>query len=150
MSDEISAYVSETGASGFAVRIVTGRHSLTGDEPVAMGGADLGPNPYQLLASALGECTAMTVRWVARQKNWPLEKVSVMVTHRKGVAEGRTGKTDLFDKAVTLEGPLLTQEQRTSLLDAATKCPVQRTLEGQVTITTMTGIDLSTPSDLPA
>ena len=40
--------------SGFAQEISAGRHRLTADEPVADGGGDTGPSPYDLLLAALG------------------------------------------------------------------------------------------------
>ena len=137
MTDIVSATVTETGESDFAVRITTGRHSLTGDEPADMGGKDLGPSPYQLLASALGECSTMTVRWFARQQKWPLDHVATEVSHRKGEVEGRPGKVDIFTKTVTIRGDALTDEQRARLLDVAAKCPVHRTLENGAHITTV-------------
>ena len=143
MSDEISAHVTETGASRFAVRIEVGGHALTGDEPATNGGADLGPSPSQLLAAALGECTAMTVRWYAERQKWHLEHVAVDVTHQKETAKGRAGKTDVFRKVLHIRGPALTEEQRRKLIDVAAKCPVQRTLEaGSIIMTEATSADL--------
>jgi putative redox protein len=75
--------VSERGTGAFAVSIQAGRHSLVGDEPLAVGGDDLGPSPYELLLAALGECTVMTLRMYARQKRWPLENTHVTLTHGK-------------------------------------------------------------------
>jgi len=138
MSDQVQASISETGASPFSVRIETGGHVIVGDEPPTMGGADLGPAPYQLLAAALGECTAMTVRWYARQKGWPLEHVAVEITHGKEATEGHPGKTDLFRKTVHLRGDL-TPEQHRALIDIAGKCPVHRTLEATPLIVTIDG-----------
>ena len=136
MTDEISAHVTETGASRFAVRIDVGGHAIIGDEPTANGGADLGPSPFQLLAAALGECTAMTVRWYAERQKWPLDHVAVDVTHKKEIVEGRDGKTDVFRKVLQIRGPALDEEQRGKLFDVAAKCPVQRTLETSSTIIT--------------
>jgi putative redox protein len=76
-----TAHIVETGDSVFAVSIDVSGHQLIGDEPADQGGANLGPAPYDLLLAALGECTAMTVRWYARQQNWPLERVEVTLTH---------------------------------------------------------------------
>jgi len=137
-----AAEIRETGQSVFAVEIKVSGHTLTGDEPPESGGGNLGPSPYDLLTAALGECTAITVRWYARQKNWPLEHVAVSVTHRKTdtasvpEAEGRSGVIDLFEKTVTIKGASLTPEQKQKLLDVAAKCPVQRTLEGRPVIRT--------------
>jgi putative redox protein len=137
MADEVhTAHVSETGASPFAVAITVAGHTLTGDEPVDAGGQDLGPAPYDLLTAALGECTAMTVRWYARQQEWPLEHVEVTLTHRKGGEGAASPRQDVFTKTIRLTGDALTAEQRAKLLDVAAKCPVQRTLEGTPLIRT--------------
>lgn len=133
------AHVTETGESAFAVRIEVSGHVLTGDEPVDVGGADLGPAPYDLLLAALGECTAMTVRLYARQKGWPLDHVSVSLTHRKGGVAGQPVWTDNFTKTVHLHGDALSDEQRARLIEVAGKCPVHRTLENAAVIATIEG-----------
>lgn len=137
MSELVTAHISETGASPFAVLIETGKHRLTGDEPGDMGGADLGPSPYQMLTAALGECTAMTVRWFARQQEWPVEHIGVEVTHRKDNVDGQAGLVDIFVKLVEIRGDALSAEQRVRLLEVAAKCPVHRTLEHGSHITTI-------------
>lgn len=128
------AHIVETGESPYAVDISVSGHRIKGDEPVSFGGGNLGPAPYDLLLSALGECTAMTVRWYAIQQKWPLEKVEVKLSHQKIDAssipegEGKSGKIDVFEKQITIYGDSLTDEQRKKLYDVAAKCPVQRTL----------------------
>jgi putative redox protein len=133
------ATVSETGQSPFAVRIEMGEHLLIGDEPVAMGGGGLGPSPFDLMTAALAECTAMTVRWFARQQDWPLEHVEVTVDHARKLAVGASVPVDVFDKTIFIRGSRLTAEQRARLMDVAAKCPVQRILEGVPSITTRAG-----------
>ena len=128
--EKLSAYVTETGESIFAVDIKVSGHSIKGDEPVDAGGKNLGPSPYDLLLAALGECTAMTVRWYAKQQNWPLEKVEVKLTYQK------LDKVDVFKKEVIVHGAALTPEQHKKLVDVAAKCPVQRTLESNIVIRT--------------
>ncbi len=130
MSDETTAQISENGNSDFAVTIAVSGHTIIGDEPESKGGKDTGPAPYDLLTAALGECTAMTIRWYAKQKNWPLDKVDVTVTHRKD------NKTDIFTKSITIHGDRLSDEQRQKLMEISAKCPVQRTLEGTPVIQT--------------
>ena len=125
----ISAKVAETGESAYAVDIEVSGYHLKGDETAPAGGG-LGPAPYDTLLAALGECTAMTVRWYALQQKWPLKKVEVNLTHHK------EGRQDVFEKTITLHGNALTTEQRTKLIDVAAKCPVQRTLEGTPVIRT--------------
>jgi putative redox protein len=127
----ISAHVEESGESAYAVTISVSGHTIKGDEPVSFGGGNLGPAPYDMLLAALGECTAMTVRWYALQQKWPLEKVEVKLTHQK------IDKVDTFEKQVIVHGDQLTPEQRKKLVDVAAKCPVQRTLQSDVIIRTL-------------
>jgi putative redox protein len=142
-SKEISAIIRETGESVFAVSIDVSGHRIAGDEPVDAGGKNLGPSPYDLLLAALGECTAMTIRWYAQRQKWPLEKVEVRMTHHKrevsgtSEAEGKGGKIDVYSKEITLHGSELTKEQRDKLIDVAGKCPVQRSLLATPVIRTM-------------
>jgi putative redox protein len=123
--------VAETGESTYAVSIDVNGHTLKGDEPKSFGGRNLGPAPYDLLLAALGECTAMTIRWYALQKKWPLDKVEVKLMHQK------IDKVDTFEKHITVYGDQLTEEQRKKLVEIAAKCPTQRTLEGKVAIRTL-------------
>ncbi|NCT13343.1 MAG: OsmC family protein [Rhodobacterales bacterium] len=134
--------VSEAEASGFRQDIVVaGRHQLIADEPVAMGGTDLGPSPYQLLAAALGACTTMTIRLYARRKGIPLAYVSCDVSHDRCHTEDcedcdkGQAKVDVFHRVIRLEGDL-NDDQRASLLAIADKCPVHKTLHGQALIRT--------------
>lgn len=130
------AFVKETKESAYAVDIEVSGYHIKGDEPESVGGDGLGPAPYDILLAALGECTAMTVRWFAIQKNWPLDKVSVDLTHHKEKSESGLGHRDVFTKKIILDGHQLTHEQRSKLVEIAAKCPIQRTLEGTPTIQT--------------
>ncbi len=133
--------VTETGEGKFRQAIVIGPHRLVADEPLSVGGEDAGPSPYDLLLSALGACTAMTVRLYADQKKLPLERVSVSLTHAKihaadcAECETREGKVDQIERVLTVEGPL-DEAVRHKLLEIANKCPVHRTLHSEVTIPT--------------
>lgn len=133
--------VAEAGEGRFAQLIAAGRHRLRADEPATAGGDDSGPGPYDLLLSALGACTAMTVRMYAEQKKWPLERVTVDLKHDKVHAadcadcETKEGKIDKIERVLTLEGKL-DDTQRARLLEIANKCPVHRTLHGEVWIPT--------------
>ena len=126
--------------TGLRQEISAGRHTLVADEPLPEGQDD-GPNPYELLLSALGACTSMTVRMYAEQKKLPLRRVSVELAHDKVHAadcaecETREGKIDKIERVMTLEGDL-DDAQRQRLLEIADKCPVHRTLHSEVWIPT--------------
>jgi uncharacterized OsmC-like protein len=127
--------------SGFAQRIAAGPHRLRGDEPKSVGGTGTGPSPYDFLLAALGSCTSMTVGMYARQKKWPLERVTVWLRHSKIYAadcaecESKEGMLDRIERDVRFKGPL-TAEQRSRLLEIANKCPVHRTLTSEINIRT--------------
>jgi len=136
--------VRATGEGRFQQEIIAGRHRLLADEPPSVGGADTGPDPYGLLLSGLGACTAMTLRMYADRKKLPLAGVSVELRHAKVHAEdcddceGKDRKVDRIDRVLHLEGEL-TDEQRDRLLQIADMCPVHRTLESVVQIRTELG-----------
>jgi uncharacterized OsmC-like protein len=128
-----------------------GRHAITADEPVDLGGDDAGPNPYELLLGALGTCTSMTVLMYARRKGWPLEGVEVRLTHSRIHAadcadcEQKDGYLDHVEKEILLRGPL-SAEQVDRLGEIAEKCPVNRTLH-QAIHTSQTVRAAGGPSD---
>ena len=128
-------------AAGFAQEVLIGSHQLTADEPIAAGGTNSGPSPYDLLLAALGSCTSMTVALYARRKSWPLEHVTVWLRHSKMHAsdcaecETQMGKIDRIERDIHFAGSL-TAEQRSRLLEIANMCPVHRTLTSEVQIKT--------------
>lgn len=127
--------------SGLTQEITIGPHRLVADEPLAVGGTDKGPGPYDLLIAALGTCTSMTISLYARRKQWPLEAVTVRLRHSKIYAvdcencETKDGKLDRIEREVELHGAL-NEEQRARLLDIANKCPVHKTLTSEIDIRT--------------
>jgi putative redox protein len=128
-------------AARFAQTIDAGRHHFISDEPIDAGGADSGPSPYDLLLSALGSCTSMTLGVYARRKQWPLESVTVRLRHSRVYAtdcaecETKEGMLDHIELEIQLVGKL-TEEQRTKLLEISRKCPVHRTLVSEINIHT--------------
>jgi putative redox protein len=141
-ADGDQVIVTETGRGLFQQSIQAGRHRLMADEPVAVGGLDSGPNPYDFLLAGLGACTAMTVRLYAQRKSLPLERVTVRLRHNKihaedcATCETKQGMLDRIERTIHFEGEL-DSAQRGKLLEIADKCPVHRTLTSEVEIRTL-------------
>lgn len=118
--------------------IYSDKHHLLADEPAEHHGhgSDQGFDPYELLMASLGACTSMTIRMYANHKGWPLDAVEVKLQHQKiheDDGAGGTRAVDQLTRTVNVRGAL-TQEQRDRLLDVANKCPVYRTLTGQLRV----------------
>jgi putative redox protein len=130
-----------TGKKGFQTEVIAGGHRLLADEPVSVGGADTGPNPYDYLVASLGACTSMTLRMYADRKKWPLEAATIRLRHKKVHAEdceeceAKSGTVDVIEREIDLDGDL-DQEQRQRLLEIADRCPVHRTLHSRIEVMT--------------
>lgn len=113
----------------YRAEIRNGRHELTADEPLQLGGGDAGPTPDELLEAALASCTAITLRMYANRKEWPVTEINVAV-----YLERKEDKT-FFTRNIQIEGAIdETQQER--LLQIAKACPVSKTLSGPITINT--------------
>jgi putative redox protein len=119
--------------------ISAGPHTFFADEPASAGGDDSGPDPYELMLSALGVCTSMTLLMYARRKNWPLDGVEVRVGHHRDYNRDcaecaeHPMQIDHIERSITLRGAL-DEAQRQRLLEIAEKCPVHRTLTGTIQV----------------
>lgn len=128
-------------AGSLRAEVMAGRHGFVVDEPVSVGGTNCGPTPYDLLAASLGACTAITLRLYAQRKNWPLDTVAVHLGHQKRHAEDceacadPKAKLDHISREIELTGRL-DAAQRERLMEIAEHCPVHKTLQGGVDIST--------------
>jgi putative redox protein len=133
--------VRETRNSKFQQSVSIGPHRMLADEPVAAGGEDSGPGPYDFVLAGLGACTSMTLRLYADRKSLPLERTTVTLKHSRihaldcAECETKAGMLDQIDLVIAMEGDL-DAEQRKRLLEIADKCPVHRTLTSEVHIVT--------------
>ncbi len=142
VSHETGVTVLESGDGRFQQFVHAGPHRLLADEPVAVGGTDTGPSPYDFVSIGLAACTSMTLRMYAERRKMPLGRITVRVTHGKihaedceDCAEGFVGKIDRFERHIAIEGDY-DEESRAKILEIADKCPVHRTLDGRSAIVT--------------
>ncbi|MQC27242.1 MAG: OsmC family peroxiredoxin [Chloroflexi bacterium] len=124
------------------VEINAGTHRLIADEPVAVGGEDQGPNPYDLLLASLAACKIITVQMYAKRKGWPLEGVEVSLSTRKVHARDceecdsdPDARVDLIEAEIRFNGDL-DAAQLERLTEISTRCPVHRTLTSETVIRT--------------
>ncbi len=131
----------ETAEGKFLQNVTTASHQFLADEPKAIGGKDIGPNPYDFLLASLGTCTSMTIKIYADFKKIPLEGVRIELEHgREHAADCENCETskpmiDVIDRSIELIGDL-SEEQREKLIVIADKCPVHRTLENHIEVRT--------------
>ena len=131
--------VRATLQGSFRTNLEIGKHRLLADEPIAAGGTNEGPTPYDLLASALASCTAMTIHFYARREKYPLTAVDLTVTHDRMHAkdcaecESKEGFIHRFEVKIKLAGDL-TEAQRSKLLEIAGRCPVAKTLQNPIKV----------------
>jgi putative redox protein len=111
----------------FTHDVRAGSHTITVDEPVANGGDDLGPSPQELLAAALASCTAVTMEMYAQRKGWDTSGLAVDVQY----TPAERGCPTKFELVLKMPAHL-DEEQIERLKVIAAKCPVHRTLEGEV------------------
>jgi len=136
---EAGRVVVRGGREPYRVTAGSDDHVWIADEPDSVGGGNAGPDPYELLLSSLGACKAITVRMYADRKGWPLHETRIRLAHSRVHAEDceecatGEGKVDRIDVDVDVRGPL-SDGQREKLLEISGKCPVHRTLEGEIEI----------------
>ncbi|HXD30225.1 MAG TPA: OsmC family protein [Pyrinomonadaceae bacterium] len=135
------AVIVNDGLIRYVQNISVGHHLLQADEPVASGGSDAGPDPYELLLAALGACISITLRMYADRKQWPLDGVQVRLSYARVHAEdcatcdSEAKLIDIIDVEVSVVGDL-SEDQHRRLLEIAGKCPVHRTLASPISIRT--------------
>ena len=102
-------------------------HRMTADEPEENGGDDSGPSPQELLAASLASCTAITIEMYAKRKGWDIGELDVIVNYEPA----QRGSPTKFQMEIRMPKEL-PEDQRERLMQIAAKCPVHRTLEGEV------------------
>lgn len=129
------AQISAELTDGFTVKLTNGRHEWAGDEPSSAGGADAGPNPYELLLGSLAACICITIAMYCRHKKMRLDSISAVFEFENIHADDcahcddeLTGQIDHITSEVHISGEF-DEKQKKRLAQIATRCPVHKTLE---------------------
>ena len=134
-----SVTVTYVPGTEYQTRIDTGDLAFIGDESIPAGGDGLGPTPYELLLAGLGHCTVLTILLYARRKGWQVEKVAIRASHERMTIEDLVDgeiikrRVERITQEVSLGGDL-DDEQRARLMQIAGRCPVHRTMTGELEI----------------
>lgn len=121
--------IARIGKQKYKTEIQSKNHIIMADEPIDVGGQDLGFTPTELLESSLAACTAMTIRMYADRKGWDLEKVEIKVGFKRNISTNQI----IFKKEIQLFGNL-DHDQRDKLLEMGSKCPIQKMITGDVSV----------------
>lgn len=140
----VGRWVSARIGREFLTTIDSRTHAILADEPIPLGGRDLGMTPYELLLASLSSCMAMTMRMYANRKAWPLEGAYVQLRTAptrdpdREVRIAGARSVSRIERRIELTGPLTT-EQRQRLVEIADRCPIKRNLEAGLEILSATG-----------
>jgi putative redox protein len=122
----------EIGTEKYKVTIQWRNGQLIGDEPISLGGQDLGPDPYSLLLASLAACTLSTLRMYIDRKGWDIPHISVTLNMGK---DDNDNLTTIIQRDIQF-GNAIADEQKEKLLLIATKCPVSKILSNNIIIHT--------------
>ena len=132
-------YIAEAIATNkgeiYATALKAGSFSLTADEPLNVGGKEVGPTPGEYLCMSLASCKVITLRMYAGRKNWKVDHIEVKVAHVRGEDDP---SENIFMCELILTGEL-NDEQRQRMLEISKKCPVDRLLGKASTVVTKLG-----------
>lgn len=137
-NENLTEVVAKISEKNYKTDIFARQHVIIGDEPLSIGGEDLGMMPFELLLGSLGECTAITLRMYAARKGWEVKNISVKLTLKEISTED---KTSYITRFLSFEGDL-TEEQKGRLLQIANACPVHKLLTSPIQIQSFLGEDI--------
>ena len=135
----VGRWVSARIGRDFLTTVDSRTHALHADEPLPLGGRDLGMTPYELLLASLSSCMAITMRMYANRKGWPLEEAYIQLRTAPSPDPDRevriAGVRNItrIERRIELTGPLA-EEQRRRLLEIADRCPIKRNLEAGIEV----------------
>jgi putative redox protein len=123
-TDVVSAKI---GNETYRTLLETTSHTVVSDEPISLGGKNLGPSPGDLLRMSLASCTAITLRMYANRKGWDVKNIEVSVGSKK--VEQKT----MFTVSIAIDGPI-DPSQRQRMLQIGKLCPIHKILTGDIEV----------------
>lgn len=111
----------------FTSDVFTQDHHIIADEPLSLGGKNLGPAPFDFLLTSLGTCTAMTLRMYINRKEWAVSEIRVQLSYEK------QEDTFVIKRHLEIQGEI-DEAQHKRLHQIADKCPVHKILSGDIKI----------------
>lgn len=128
-SKEVQTAIAVIGKDHYRTTLQSRTHTLVGDEPLDIGGEDLGPRPGDFVRMALASCTAITLRMYADRKQWPVDQIEVRVSN------GPFQEKTTYTSDIEITGNL-SDEQKERMVQIAKLCPVHKTLTNPIEIIT--------------
>lgn len=120
------------GTQKYLCTIVWRNAKLLMDEPVSVGGNDLGPDPFSTFLASLAGCTLSTLRMYIDRKGWDIPEINIslnLAQETNATLETIISRTITFPTSVS-------DEQKERLLLIAEKCPISKLLKNKITINT--------------
>ena len=102
------------------------------DEPINIGGNDLGPDPFSTLLASLAGCTLSTLRMYIDRKGWDIPEINISLNLSQ---ENNPELTTSITRSITFSNAI-DAETKNRLLIIAEKCPVSKILKNTVLINT--------------
>jgi putative redox protein len=129
----IATVVAENNSDALTTNVQAGEHKAIGDEPISIGGKDMGPSPGDYLCMALASCKAITLRMYVQRKKWDIQNITVRVSLERLDEGGITSHTFYAQILVDTSVP---QEQKERLIYIAKACPISKLLSKQNEVVT--------------
>ncbi|SIT83087.1 OsmC family protein [Pontibacter indicus] len=134
MPNIIATAEAENTGEMYTTTLQTNRHTLIADEPLDLGGQDLGPGPGDFLCMALASCMVITLRMYITRKGWEIGRINAKVNLVKS-PDTATGANTFYCSVSFSEK--LTAEQHGKLCKIAKACPLHRLLNRPSNIITL-------------
>jgi putative redox protein len=115
------------------------------DEPVSLGGKDVGPDPHTLMLSSVASCALITMRMYIDRKGWNIPEIAVNSNMYQETKDGKV--TTIIESEIIFPSPV-GKEQKDRLLEIVKHCPISKILENKIKVRTFLFKDNETKKQL--